>query len=140
MGIECLIDWAEAHATLLWWLAAASVLTFIGSLIVVPWLVVRIPQDYFAHRRRPERARQHWPLALRLAYVLLKNALGVLLIVVGVAMLVLPGQGLITLFIGVMLLDFPGKFRLERRIVSYPSVLRAMNWLRARRGVAPLRL
>ncbi|WP_420427604.1 PGPGW domain-containing protein [Algiphilus sp.] len=140
MMVEWLVAWADTHSTLLWWLAAASVLMFVGSLIVVPWVVVRIPHDYFAHSRRPERPRQQWPLLLRLAYALLKNVVGAVLIAAGIAMLVLPGQGLITLFIGLMLLDFPGKFRLERRIVSYSSVLRAMNWLRARRGVPPLRL
>ncbi|MHA7834479.1 MAG: PGPGW domain-containing protein [Algiphilus sp.] len=140
MIVEWIFAWADAHSTLLWWLAAASVLMFVGSLIVVPWVVVRIPRDYFAHSERPDPPRQQWPILLRLTYALLKNAMGAVLVAAGIAMLVLPGQGLITLFIGLMLLDFPGKFRLERRIVGYPSVLRAMNWLRARRGVPPLRL
>jgi hypothetical protein len=47
-------------------------------------------------------------------------------------MLLLPGQGILTILIGLMLLDFPGKRRLERRLVQQPSVWRAINWMRAK--------
>lgn len=140
MTIEALLQWADAHSALLWWLAASSVVMFIASLIVVPLVVARIPADYFAHQERPVPPRQAWPTVARVVYVLLKNAIGLVLVVAGIAMLVLPGQGLITLFIGLSLMDFPGKYRLERHIVAYPGVRQAMNWLRARRGVPPLRL
>lgn len=140
MAIEQIFEWMDAHSAVLWWLAASSVVMFLGSLIAVPMVVVRIPEDYFAHARRPERVREQWPSPLRIVYALLKNALGVVLVLAGVAMLVLPGQGLITLFIGLTLMDFPGKYRLERAIVAYPAVHQSMNWLRARRGVPPLQL
>ena len=58
----------------------------------------------------------------------------------GLAMLVLPGQGLLTILIGLMLLDFPGKRRLERRIVARPAILAMLNRMRARRGRDPLRV
>jgi UPF0716 family protein affecting phage T7 exclusion len=61
-----------------------------------------------------------------------KNLLGILIVLVGVAMLLLPGQGILTILIGLMLLDFPGKQRLERRLVQQPSVWRAINWMRAK--------
>jgi len=47
-------------------------------------------------------------------------------------MLLLPGQGLITILIGIMMLNFPGKLAMERRIVQQPTVLRAINWIRAK--------
>ena len=50
----------------------------------------------------------------------------------------LPGQGLLTLLIGLMLTDFPGKYRLEKRLIAQPGVLKAVNWLRARAGHPPL--
>jgi hypothetical protein len=53
---------------------------------------------------------------------------------------VLPGQGVITILIGVMMVDFPGKFLLERRIVQYPSVLRAINWMRTKAHRRPLQV
>ncbi len=49
-------------------------------------------------------------------------------------MLVTPGQGLLTLLIGLLLLNFPGKYRLERWLVRRPGVLRTLNWVRRRRG------
>ena len=67
-----------------------------------------------------------------------KNALGFILVVAGIIMLVLPGQGVFTILIGIMLLNFPGKYRLERWIVARRPVLRSINWLRRRAGRAPL--
>ena len=55
-----------------------------------------------------------------------------LMVLVGVAMLLLPGQGILTILIGLMLLDFPGKRGLERRLVQQPAVWRAINWMRAK--------
>ncbi len=67
-----------------------------------------------------------------------KNALGYLFVLMGIAMLVLPGQGILTIMIGVTLLDFPGKYRLERWLVSRRPVLRSINWLRRCAGREPL--
>ncbi len=67
-----------------------------------------------------------------------KNLLGGVLVVLGLVMLLTPGQGLLTLLIGLMLMNFPGKYRLERWLVTRPGVLRALNWLRARQGHQPL--
>ncbi len=131
-------QWIEQNRVLLGWLTAASLVMFVGTLIVVPALVVRIPADYFAHaRRRPsEWARGH--PAVRLVALVLKNALGLVFLLAGIAMLVLPGQGLLTMLIGLLMIDFPGKYRVERWLVMRPRVLGAMNWLRRRRGRAPL--
>ncbi|NIV30742.1 MAG: hypothetical protein GWN58_14950, partial [Anaerolineae bacterium] len=73
-----------------------------------------------------------------LVVLVLKNLLGLVLLVAGVAMLVLPGQGLLTIVIALTLLNFPGKYHLERWVVSRPPVYRAINWIRRRRGVAEL--
>jgi hypothetical protein len=135
---EPLLAWLRGNEVLLAWLAGASVVTFVGSLIAVPWLVVRIPADYFVrgeHRRLPWADRH--PLARALLHVG-KNLAGCLFIVAGIAMLVLPGQGVLTIVIGVLLLDFPGKHELERRIVARPAILRSINWLRQRGGSPPL--
>lgn len=61
-----------------------------------------------------------------------KNLLGLIFIIAGLAMLLLSGQGFITILIGIMMLNFPGKFTLEQRIVQQPIVLRAINWIRAK--------
>jgi hypothetical protein len=52
--------------------------------------------------------------------------------VAGIAMLVLPGQGVLTMLLGVMLMNFPGKYELERQIIQQPTILKALNWMRRR--------
>jgi hypothetical protein len=68
----------------------------------------------------------------------LRNLLGVLLVLLGIAMLLLPGQGLLTLLVGLLLIDFPGKHQLVVRLLTRPKVLSVVNKLRAHRGAAPL--
>ncbi len=134
--------WAllQEHREAIWWIAAFSGMVFIGSIIVVPWLVVRIPEDYFLPRKRPRLpfADQH-PI-LRWTGLIIKNLAGGILVLAGLAMLLLPGQGLLTIVVGVLLLDFPGKHRLEGKIIRIGPVLKSVNWLRAKANATPLRL
>ena len=139
-SLESLRSWMEAHWLWLKVLAAFSAVTFVGSLIAVPWLVVRVPEDYFATPRRQSWVVERGHPLVHWLTLIAKNALGCLLLGGGVSMLVLPGQGLLTIVVGLLLIDFPGKYRLERWIVSRPAILRSLNWLRARRGHPPLRL
>ena len=53
-------------------------------------------------------------------------------------MLFTPGQGLLSIVVGLMLLTIPGKREFIRRIVSRPKVLGALNLLRARFNHPPL--
>lgn len=124
----------SGHQELLILLGAVSVVTFLASLIVVPWLIVRIPHDYFDLEARHITVWAHRHPVLRWAALIAKNLLGLLLLCMGVAMLVLPGQGLLTILIGLVLLNFPGKYRLERRLVRWEPLWRSVNWLRRRAG------
>jgi hypothetical protein len=128
------------HKEMIWWIAAFSGAIFVGSLVSVPWLVVRIPDDYFASTHRPKThfASEH-PL-LRWTVWTIRNLLGVALVLAGVAMLVLPGQGLLTLAVGVFLMDFPGKHRFERRVIRMPPIWRSIAWLRRKSRANPLLL
>jgi hypothetical protein len=133
-----LADLIESQATPLGWLVAASVVSGIVGLLVVPWVVVRIPADYFTHRHRhralplSEHSLASWLLLIG------KNFLGILFLLAGVMMLILPGQGILTILIGITLMDFPGKYRLEQWIVERGPVLRSINWLRRRAQRPPL--
>lgn len=132
------LSWFLDNGTLLGALGLIGVVSLAASVVLLPYLVVRIPADYFRHRtRHHEYVRDRHP-AVHHAIVILKNGLGILLILAGIAMLVLPGQGLLTLLIGLMLTDFPGKYRVEKRLIAQPGVLKAVNWLRARAGHPPL--
>ena len=131
-----MIAWFEQHEELLSWLFLGSLITFVGTLIIIPLLVLAIPADYFRSEKRVRlNTRTRHPL-LHMVLLIVKNSIGSIFIVTGIAMLVLPGQGLITLLIGVMLCDFPGKYRLERKLIRYNRVQRALNWVR-RKGKRP---
>jgi hypothetical protein len=133
-----MVDWLTNHRILLVWLGAASVLAFLATLFIVPWLVVRIPPDYFTHRKRHHQARHSRHPMIQVTLVIAKNVLGCLFVLIGFLMLFLPGQGIMTMLIGVMFLDFPGKYHLERRLVSYGPVFRSINWLRHQTKRDPL--
>lgn len=133
-----MIEWLQIHEHLLWWLFAFSLIMFIATLVIVPWLIVRLPADYFAYERRHQPVRGH--LLVRTALAILKNIVGSLLLLLGIIMLITPGQGALTILVGLMLLNYPGKYRVERWIVSRPLLLTAINWLRQRAGRQPLEL
>ncbi len=114
-----------------------SVVGFVGSLIAIPFILVRLPPHYFDERHPRAWLENHHPV-LRLIGHLLKNLVGAVFVAAGFAMLFLPGQGILTMLIGVSLLDFPGKRRLERKLVGQPSVLRTINGMREKFGRPPL--
>lgn len=131
--MEMDIDWSVVA----WWGSGLSLLAVVATAIGVPWVVSRLPYDYFSREERLAwRERPSAPVtALLLA--LAKNVLGGLLVAMGVVMLFTPGQGLLTILIGLLLLNFPGKYRLERWLVLRRGVLRGLNWLRHRHGRRP---
>jgi archaellum biogenesis protein FlaJ (TadC family) len=130
--------WIAAHQVFLGWLTAASVATFAISLVALPWLVARIPADYFAHRKRHATPLKQRHPVIRLLLLIGKNLLGTVLLAGGILMLFLPGQGLLTMAMGLLLLDYPGKYALERRVVRQHAVHSGLNWLRAKAGAEPL--
>jgi hypothetical protein len=138
MGFDTILTWIANNRLLALGLGALSVLAFLGTLALVPILVTRMPSDYFTRPRRERDYASNGHSVFRDLLVLFKNLLGVLLMLAGIAMLLLPGQGILTIFIGVMLTDFPGKFRLERWLVSRAAVLHAINWIRDRANRPPL--
>jgi hypothetical protein len=115
--------------------ALLFLVTFAISLAIVSFIMVKIPADYF----RKDRPRELWAdrhAAVRFLGIFVKNLLGVVLVVLGIIMSIpgVPGQGILTILLGVMLLDFPGKRELEYRLVSQPRVFNAINKLRNRFG------
>jgi hypothetical protein len=119
-----------------WWLGGFSIVTFFGSLLAVPLIVARLPEDYFVSQHRPA----DWLKSprVRIEWLILKNILGLLLLAAGIAMLVFPGQGVLTIILGLMLMDFPGKTRLLNRLAQRPNVLKSINWMRRKAGKPPM--
>ncbi|NCF16828.1 MAG: hypothetical protein GWP63_01190 [Haliea sp.] len=107
------------------------------ALVGVPWVVIRLPADYFSQPERHTWRESDGEPLFAVFIGLLKNMVGAILVVLGLIMLVTPGQGLLTLLAGLLLMNFPGKYQLERWLVLRPGMLRALNWLRGRQGQAP---
>jgi hypothetical protein len=120
-------EWLQPSVVLT--ISAVSLILVVLNLLALPWLVRLIPADYLLRSARSE-PEQGMALLLRL----LKNAAGVVLLVLGVLMLALPGQGILTIVIALGLLDFPGKRRLERRLLRNPRISGIINRWRVRGG------
>jgi hypothetical protein len=129
--------WLATHEALLIGLGVGSIVLFVVTLVAMPLLVAWIPADYFVRRRRP-RLLETGHFLFWLLWRIAKNAAAVILILMGIAMLVLPGQGILTILVGLVLLDFPRKRALERWLVCLPRVRRAANWIRRKAGRPPL--
>lgn len=109
------------------------VITFAASLAIVSLVLVKLPATYFMRSHDRTFLANRPPLIRGLA-IMAKNLLGVALVVVGIVLSLpgVPGQGMLTILLGIMLLDFPGKPRFEYWLVSRPKILQAINKLRHR--------
>lgn len=127
----------EAHTTEIALLTGLSVLLFFLALFGLPLIIIAIPANYFVRPKKHRLDRYGHPVITAILLVA-KNLLGVVFIIIGFVLLFMPGQGLLTIFAGIMLLNFPGKRRLELAIICRPSIRRAIVWIRARAKKPPL--
>ncbi len=118
-------------------LTALSIVFFVGSLIAIPFILVRLPTDFFDTRVPRRWMENHHPV-LRLLGHLAKHVVGAIFVFAGFLMLFLPGQGILTMLIGITMLDFPGKRKLEAKMIGQPAVLNAINGMREKFGKPPL--
>ena len=118
------------------WLGVVSSIIFIVSLLSIGWLVSLIPSDYFINRKE-SKFKLNYPVTW-IVYTIIKNIFGYILILGGILMLILPGQGLLTIFIGLMLSNYPGKYSIEKKIIATPKILKSINWLRKKSNEPPL--
>ncbi len=132
--------WREALESALPWLAAGSLASLVLVAVAVPIIVIELPADYFARRDRSQFPFHDRHPLLFVPLLVVKNLAAVTCIVIGAALLLLPGQGLLTILVGVLLLDFPGKYRLERWLVSRRRILHLFNRIRERAGRAPFHI
>jgi hypothetical protein len=118
-------------------LGVVSGVLFVGTLIAIPILIVRLPDDYFIQNHRQTWLQNRHPV-LRVSVYVIKNLLGYVFLLAGIAMLMLPGQGILTMVIGVSLIDFPGKQKLQRQLIGQAAVLRTINRIRRKFDRKPL--
>lgn len=110
-----------------------SVIVSYGAVILV---MVKIPADYFSDSYSLNHDDRHF--LFRWSVKVLKNFVGVALVIIGVVMLVGPGPGVVTILLGLVMIDIPGKRPLEISLIKRPAVLTAINNLRARYRKPPL--
>jgi hypothetical protein len=121
--------------------ALIFVASFFVNLGIVSLILVKLPADHFSKKRKTKFWAGPRP-AIHAAKVIGKNIAGILLVALGVVLSLpgVPGQGLLTVLLGIMLLDFPGRHRLEQKLLSKPSIVNTINRLRDRFGKPPLQL
>ena len=130
--------WITGNQEILITIGLVSAVVFFASLVSLPWLVAMIPTDYFMSKKRQRSLWKEKFPAIWLFMFIGKNIIGYLMLFAGALMLFLPGQGLLTMVAGLLMVDYPGKFSLERRIALTPSILSKLNWLRSKAKKPPL--
>ena len=126
------------YKNLIIWLGLISMVIFFFSLLSIKWLVGMIPEDYFI-RNGASKTKSSNPV-LWYFVLIFKNLFGYTLIFGGIMMLILPGQGLFTIIIGLLLSNYPGKYKIEKKVIAIPSVLRSINWLRKKTNKPPIKI
>ncbi|MBN2279161.1 MAG: hypothetical protein JXQ65_01125 [Candidatus Marinimicrobia bacterium] len=109
-----------------------SVITFLGSIILIPFLIINLSPDYFSGKKKSLYLYKH-PL-IRYIILILKNVMGFLLIIMGIVMLFIPGQGLLSIAIGLLFINFPGKKKLEYKFFTNAKIASVINHIRSRAG------
>ena len=132
-------DLPISYSTLFQGLGLLSVITFLVSLLLIPFLVSRASADYFLiHATIVEQRHKRHP-AVALLIKVVRNVLGSLLCLAGFLMLFLPGQGILTILIGISLLDIPGRKKIIDSLIHRPALQHALNWMRKKTGHPPFR-
>lgn len=128
--IETLIN----SENMVWWIGTFSILSFFFSISAVPVFIIGLPHDYFVNNKYRSLPWNGLHPVFRAALITGKNIAGVMILVIGFVLLFLPGQGILTMLAGIMLLDFPGKDRLMYFFVTQPAVIKSITWVRRQAG------
>ena len=137
-SFNSLIEIFNAYKNLILWFGSISLFVFLFSLLSIKWLVSLIPEDYFINKKDSKIKTNN--ILIWYTVLVFKNLIGYSLILGGIMMLVLPGQGLFTIIIGLMMSNYPGKYSLEKKFIAIPTILKSINWLRRKSNKPPIRI
>ncbi len=126
------MDYLVEHRELLIILTSITIVTFISSLIFIPLIIINLSPDYFSEKRHSLYEYKH-PF-IRYTVLIVKNIVGYILIVLGFIMLFIPGQGLLSITLGLFFINFPGKKKLEYKFFSNKKISGVINSIRRRAG------
>ena len=127
-------------SSILSWLAICSLFIFFFSILAINFVIKIIPVDYFDSTKRELSPFKTSNSIIWLIFFIIKNIMGYLLILGGILMLVLPGQGLLTILLGLIFSDYPGKYKLEKKLITIKPIYRYINWVRKKSDIEPIKL
>ena len=139
---EKIISWSSMNSDLLFLLGSLSIFILIISVFMMVIIISFLPEDYFKSENRnliSSVQSSQYPL-LKLLVLITKNFFGILLLMSGILMLVLPGQGILTIITGLVFMDYPGKYKFERKLLKQKGVINSINWIRSRLSKPPLKI
>ena len=139
---EKIISWSSSNSDLLFLLGSLSIFILIISVFMMVLIISFLSEDYFKSENRnliSSVQNSRYPL-LKLLVLITKNFFGILLLVSGILMLVLPGQGILTIITGLVFIDYPGKYKFERKLLRQKGVINSINWIRSRLSRPPLKV
>lgn len=117
-------------------MGVVSMIIFIVSIVLTPYLLGLIDENYFSELKRRRLIIQNFG---HLLIIILKNVFGFVLLITGIIMLITPGQGIIAILLGLFLMEFPGKYQLELKLIAHNPTFKALNWLRNKVGKPPFK-
>ena len=103
-----------------------------AATVVLLILLFSADENFFI--RLIEKEEQPFRLTV---FSVVKNGFGLFLLIAGILMLVLPGQGILTVLISLLFLDFPGRRKLILKILSSEKTEQALNRIRRKFGKKP---
>ncbi len=133
------MDYIIFNWNIIFWGMAALLLSFALGTMVLIAVVATLPPTFL---QTPDSSLGGTPANPVLSWVrrIGKNFIGLLVMAFGLVLALpgVPGPGLPIVLVGLMLVDFPGKQRLLKKLLSVPGVLGGINALRVRLGKPPL--
>ena len=138
-GLNFLYAWLENNSYIFFYAGIVSILIFVFSIAGLRLFIIAIPSDYFINKKRVSTLKNR-SILLWIIYIVFKNIIGYIFIIMGLAALVLPGQGILMILVGLMMSDYPKKFDLEKKIITIKAVRKGINWIRIKSNVDKIKL
>ncbi|MEA3468793.1 MAG: PGPGW domain-containing protein, partial [Thermodesulfobacteriota bacterium] len=126
----------DKYGHIITWLGIVSTITFFLSLLIIPWIVCKLDDHFFLHLHEHKKMEDQHPVMFILLRIL-RYSFGAILLLAGILMLFLPGQGLLTIILGISLLDFPGKQKAIDGLLHFHPVQNGLNWVREKGSKKP---
>ncbi len=99
---------------------------FVGFILIVMFAFSALPKDYW---NKKDNGNFSSPI-----YKVIRNILALPVFIIGILMLFLPGQGLLTILLALLISDFNYKRELIKKIISKKKVRESLDALRTKMG------